>query len=113
MDDINKTIDEEYEKQVNELESPNIMVVCGTGVGKSTLINTVFGEEVARVDNGVPITRGIHRYESDSTPLVIYDTEGYEISTDGNVDNSNFNTVVRSKLKERQKEELKYQIHVI
>nr|WP_233709675.1 GTPase [Helicobacter salomonis] len=34
----------------------NVLVAGGTGVGKSTLINVVFGEEMARTGQGKPVT---------------------------------------------------------
>ena len=56
------------EKEKSEMQKPNLLVVGGTGVGKSSLINLVFGKEVARVGNGKPITKGIERYEVTKNP---------------------------------------------
>jgi len=54
----------------------NIMILGLTGCGKSTLVNAVFGKNVAPVGAGKPVTKGIKSYKSDS--LTLYDTEGLE-----------------------------------
>ena len=87
------------EKEKSEMQKPNLLVVGGTGVGKSSLINLVFGKEVARVGNGKPITKGIDRYEVNDFPLVLYDAEGYEITASGEADNGNFGKVKISAVK--------------
>lgn len=57
----------------------NLAVVGGTGVGKSSLINAVFGRDLARVGKGLPVTRGADYYHDDS--LGIWDLEGFEIGS--------------------------------
>ena len=53
----------------------NLMITGATGVGKSSTINALFGEEVAKVGTSVnPETMGIDKYELDN--LVIWDTPG-------------------------------------
>jgi uncharacterized protein (DUF697 family)/GTP-binding protein EngB required for normal cell division len=58
----------------------NLAIVGGTGVGKSSLVNAVFGRELATVGRGLPVTRGVHYYHDDS--LGIWDFEGFEIGSD-------------------------------
>ncbi|WP_120944817.1 YcjF family protein [Helicobacter labacensis] len=55
----------------------NVLVAGGTGVGKSTLINAVFGEQVAPTGQGEPVTQEIQRYIKED--LSIYDTKGLEM----------------------------------
>ena len=53
----------------------NLMVTGATGVGKSSTINALFGEEVAKVGTSAdPETTEIDKYELDN--LVIWDTPG-------------------------------------
>lgn len=110
--DFDELFEKKYEEEKNKLEKPNLMIVGGSGVGKSSLINKIFGKEIAKVGNGEPVTKGVHKYFTNNIPLVIYDTEGYEISENG-LDNSNFQTEVLSKLREMQGKILKDQIHLV
>ena len=107
----NDKIEKEFEKQLNDLPKVNIMIVGGTGVGKSSLVNKIFGEEIAATGSGKPITKGIDEFSKEGFPAIIFDTEGYEI-IDGELDNSNFSQVVFEEVKKRSKLELKHQMHL-
>ena len=55
----------------------NLGIVGETGVGKSSLVNAVFGEARARVGVGLPVSRGVNYYHEGA--LGIWDFEGFEI----------------------------------
>lgn len=74
--------EEEYQKIKNSIKKPNILTCGATGVGKSSIINKLFGEELAKVAAGEPVTRGIQKYEREDMSIVLYDSEGYEIGSD-------------------------------
>lgn len=71
---FNKTAEE-----LSNLKKLNIMVIGKTGVGKSTLINSVFAEDLAVTGQGKPITSKIAMYSKPDVPLNIYDTKGLEL----------------------------------
>ena len=48
----------EFEKQVEQIGRVNLAVFGKTGVGKSTLVNAIFGEPVAVTGIGAPVTTG-------------------------------------------------------
>lgn len=62
------------------LKNLNIIVLGKSGVGKSTLINSIFRENLAETGLGRPVTQSVKRIEKDDFPLKIYDTPGFELS---------------------------------
>ena len=72
----------EYEQQSEAMGRFNLAVFGKTGVGKSTLVNAIFGEDVAGVGIGEPVTQGSHLYLDKVGSLGIVDTQGLEMGTD-------------------------------
>lgn len=71
------------QKENKELKMVNLLVVGKSGVGKSTLINTVFGEEIVKTGVGKPVTNQINLVEKEGFPVRIYDTVGFEVNAFG------------------------------
>jgi len=78
-----------FEQQLAEafaaLGTFNLAVFGKTGVGKSTLVNGIFGSDVARTGVGQPVTKGLVYYRIPDQFLGLYDSEGFETGTAGDV----------------------------
>lgn len=75
---------EGFEK-AKDLGHVNIVLAGKTGVGKSTLLNAIFGEDLAEVGVGVPMTQHTTKFEKPDSPLVLYDTKGFELQDYSNI----------------------------
>lgn len=66
-------------EKIKNLTHMNIIVAGKTGVGKSTLINAVFRENLVETGIGKPVTQHMRCYSKKNYPLSIYDTRGFEL----------------------------------
>lgn len=63
------------------MDKGNVLVIGNSGVGKSTLINAILGEERAETSWGADgTTRELKLYETDGVPFRIIDSVGFEPS---------------------------------
>jgi len=67
--------------KIKNLKTLNIMIVGKSGVGKSTLINSLFRGNFAETGLGRPVTSEIRKKVKKDYPLAIYDTPGFELSS--------------------------------
>ncbi|GAA8165520.1 hypothetical protein HpKG12_06740 [Helicobacter pylori] len=56
----------------------NILLMGATGVGKSSLINGLFGQEIAKAGTGKPVTQHLEKYVNGEKGLILWDTKGIE-----------------------------------
>ncbi len=83
---IAEKIMDAIQKEYLELKTLNVMILGKTGVGKSTLINNMFNQEMAETGVGKPITQQIRKITKPDFPLAIYDTPGLELGGENSIE---------------------------
>lgn len=70
-----------FNQEMKQMGHANLIIAGKTGVGKSTLINAAFREDIAKTGIGTPVTDegDVRWYEKADFPLRIYDTIGLEL----------------------------------
>ena len=76
----------------------NLLILGKTGTGKSSLVNALVGEEVAKVGDAEPETEDIYPYsaEIDGKKIIIHDSWGMEVGKEDIWDD-----IINKKLKEK------------
>lgn len=78
--DIGASAKKAYYEALGQRGHVNVLIAGRTGVGKSTLINAVFGGEMATTGQGKPITKYMREITKSDSPLSIFDTRGLEMA---------------------------------
>lgn len=83
MSDYKDMVMKEWSEYENADHYPNIMLLGCTGCGKSSLINLVFGKNVARVNNTDRGTTGFDIYlaKNNQSTVNLIDSRGYEMGS--------------------------------
>ncbi len=96
----------EFDRQAAAIGRFNLAIFGKTGTGKSTLVNAIFGTEVARTGIGAPVTQGSHLYVDNRGTLGLVDTQGIEIGRDDGELVKDITRVVRDLRKKPMSEQI-------
>jgi uncharacterized protein (DUF697 family)/GTP-binding protein EngB required for normal cell division len=97
-----------WKDKAEEIGRFNLAIFGKTGVGKSTLVNAIFGAEIAATGIGEPVTRAEHLYLHQSGTLGVLDTRGLEVGRD----NATLIAELRDYLHGMRRKPLADQLHV-
>jgi len=76
---IEEVVKDGIEAFRKDMGKVNIIIAGRTGVGKSTLINSIFHGNFAKTGLGEPITQKINEISKEGIPVTIIDTKGLEL----------------------------------
>ncbi len=107
--DFKHLVSDEIKSALKKLGRINLLLVGKTGTGKSTLVNAIFGDEVASTGVGRPVTRGLQYYEVPNKPLGLYDSEGFEVGESSD----DLLTRLREIVDEKRQAGINRQIHAV
>ena len=77
--EFTRLIDTAIDEALKKRGRVNILVAGKTGVGKSTLINSVFQSDLATTGYGKPVTTCTREIRKEGLPVSIFDTRGLEL----------------------------------
>ncbi|AJD92000.1 hypothetical protein JMA_26830 [Jeotgalibacillus malaysiensis] len=104
VEQLNKDFNEKFIK-------PNIVLSGKTGVGKSTLINAVFGRPLADAGEGKPVSQALIEYSIPEVSVNLFDTKGIELDP---VERKVSRESIVNKIKERaSSSDVKDHMHVM
>ena len=98
---INNVVENTAKEKImpnNDELTLNLLILGKTGTGKSSLVNALVGEEVAKVGDAEPETEDIYPYsaEIDGKKIIIHDSWGMEVGKEDIWDD-----IINKKLKEK------------
>ncbi|WP_440897465.1 YcjF family protein [Amphibacillus sp. Q70] len=102
---------EELEADFKNMVKPNILIAGKTGVGKSTLINSIFRENLAQTGTGMPVTQHLKKISKDSVPVNLFDTKGLELK---DIARKEIQSEIVAEIETREKtNDVKEQVHLM
>lgn len=81
--EFGSALNKEFQDYKRSVKAPNVLLIGGTGVGKSSLVNACFGDSLAKTAVGAPVTQQLEKFASPDVPVVLFDTKGYEVGDGG------------------------------
>lgn len=80
VEKLNDILSDSIQKAATERGRITVLIAGRSGVGKSTLINSIFQHKMADTGQGRPVTKNTREITKDGMPLTILDTRGLEMS---------------------------------
>ena len=77
--DLTAAVSKAIEEARHDMGRVNVLIAGRTGVGKSTLINSIFHGRLAATGQGEPVTKTTRLISKAGVPLAIWDTRGLEL----------------------------------
>ena len=109
-----------FKEVENSIKKPNIMICGASGVGKSSLINDIM--DLDKNSSGATVgeegraeTKGVKRYESASSTVNLYDSEGYEVDNVNSQKDFYYKEIISfiDKLRDEYPEDMEKHIHEV
>jgi len=97
-------------QDLDYVKKPVILLLGGSGAGKSSLVNAVFGKQLAEIGNGLPVTQDYSVFKDDDMDVTIYDSKGIE---HGSIKNGFLKDTEKFFSHVRTKEPITEQVHVV
>jgi len=79
QDALSQALELGFSSALSDFGQFNLALFGPTGVGKSTLVNAVFGDDLAATGVGQPVTQDSFLYRTQGSALGILDTQGLEV----------------------------------
>lgn len=97
-------------EEIQKMSPINILLVGKTGVGKSTLINGMFRDNLVETGVGKPVTKYLQKITKENIPINLYDTQGLELNSQNQIE---VLTEITTLLKDLKRQGEKDRIHLI
>ena len=107
--DLTAAVKKAIEEARRDMGRVNVLIAGRTGVGKSTLINSIFHGRLAATGQGEPVTKTTRLISKDGVPIAIWDTRGLELSEEFEETLGELMQLVETRAKEPEAED---HIHV-